>query len=91
MDLELKWPDENTVIVEGKQTATWVNGNTTYKITYWEEGNGILRYSYTKETREDRTNQILRVAIFEIGVAAIVGLLGFSVGIPVGVPVPAPV
>ena len=94
LDLELKWPDENTVIVEGKQTATWVRGNTTYKITYWEEGNGILRYSYTKETREDRTNQILNnvgAAIFEIGVVAIVGLLGFSVGIPVGVPVPAPV
>ncbi|MBQ8281054.1 MAG: hypothetical protein IJZ25_01460, partial [Lachnospiraceae bacterium] len=51
LDLELTLPWETNI--QGGHFEKLRNGYK-YKISYWNEGNGILRYSYTKDRTTGR-------------------------------------
>ena len=82
LDLELKLPSDTT-ISGGAFSFTTLEGYT-YHVTYWNEGNGILRYSYTKEKTTARKiveAVALAVAVTTVIVAAVPVGAGAGVGI----------
>ena len=67
-DLELFTPYK-TQILDGK-TTLMMNGYV-YDVTYWNEGNGILRYDYTKsKTDTRRTAEVIVAATITTAVVA---------------------
>ena len=71
-DLPLQRP--NTTLITGN-TFTTSRGNWIYDVTYWNEGNGIIRYSYTKRFNVARAVVMTAVALTVVATAASGGLL----------------
>ena len=74
-DLELSRGGD---LVFGRQQFTISDSNGTYTVTYWQEGPGILRYSYTFQRKDNRKAvQSIRAALSLTGGAIMmVGLCG---------------
>ena len=74
--LELKKPYV-TQIAPTAQKITFINGVFKYNVKYWDEGGGILRYSYTREMTDGA-----KAALF-IGIGAIIGAIFHTPPVPI--------
>ena len=74
--LELKKPYV-TQIAPTVQKFTFINGVFKYNVKYWDEGGGILRYSYTREMTDGA-----KAALF-IGIGAIIGAIFHTPPVPI--------
>ena len=75
LQLELKFPDETAI---EKGSFYFTNLGYEYSVTYWYEGEGILRYSY--DVHESKERIVVEAAVV-IGVA-----VGFAIAGPAAVP-----
>ena len=73
-------------------TYTISDSNGTYTITYWQECEGILRYSYTfQKGKRDDSQAIQNARLACIVIAAPIVVAGFLFAGPVGAAAAAPV
>ena len=80
--LELKKPNVTEI---PSSMFTVKDRHVTYNVTYWDEGNGILRYSYTVSPNKENIAQsvaIIGIAVAGYAAMGIPGLVaGFSSGL----------